>query len=132
MQSLPQLRRSGWTAAALGVQRGAVHSRHSIEPVVGFGMGQDEHFMACLEMARTRADPWSAGVAADADYRFAAEQLVTHRHDLRAHRKRVRGALRELSKRCKPLDSALRARQGPEVQRAAGRTCLGLLNIPVI
>ncbi len=83
-------------------------------------------------MARTGADAWSAGVAADADYRLAAEQLVTHRHDLRAHRKRVRGALRELSNRCKPLDSALRARQGPEVQRAAGRTCPGLLHIPVI
>ena len=95
-------------------------------------MGPDEHFQACLDVARSRRDPWSAGVAAAADYRFAAEQLVGHRRDLRGHRKRVRGALRELSHRCKSLDSALRAQQGAEVRRSAGQLCLGLLTILII
>ncbi len=83
-QSYPDVYRTGWAAATVGAQRGALHSKHQVQPLVGYGLGKDEHFHACLGVAQHRRDPWSQAVTAPQDLKFAAEAkaLVSHRSGL--------------------------------------------------
>lgn len=93
-QNLPDIHRTGWMSAALGAQRGGLHSKHQVEPLVGFGMGGQAHFGACLQVASERRDPWAQTAPAPADLKFAAEQLVRHRGSTQEHHQEVQGALK--------------------------------------
>lgn len=72
-QNLPDIHRTGWMSVALGAQRGGLHSKHQVEPLVGFGMGEQAHFEACLRVASERRDPWAQAAPAPPDLKFAAE-----------------------------------------------------------
>ena len=60
-QNLPDIYRTGWMSAALGAQRGGLHSKHQVEPLVGFGLGEQAHFDAIVQVASERRDPLGAG-----------------------------------------------------------------------
>lgn len=122
----------GWRAAALGQQRGALHSAAQIEPLVGFGLSKAEHLARAQDLARRGKSPWTEIAAADNDLRFAAADLLANRNRLREHRQATRKAFSELADRCAPLTTQLRQFQPPSVKRIAGNVNLGLVAVLVI
>eukprot|EP00971_Amphidinium_carterae_P290908 5776934-Amphidinium_carterae.1 len=64
----------GWGAASLGAQAGAVGAKAEVPPLLGFGMGPDEHFRAATQMAASGILPFDMQAAAPVDLRFAAKQ----------------------------------------------------------
>ena len=123
-QSYPDVYRTGWAAAAVGAQRGALHSKHQVQPLVGYGLGQEAHFHACLGVAEHRREPWSQAVTAPPDLQFAAQSLVHNRDDIRAHHERVGGALEERPplRRSGPGPSSAAA---PRYPAGSGRSLFG-------
>ncbi len=115
-----QMSASGWRSLAVGEQRGAVGSKHAIQPVVGFGLGKAEHFHQALQNACRREDPFSLPATASPDLRFAAERTAEHISRLRAARQEAGGLIRELASRTAPLSARLREAQRGHVQRIAG------------
>ena len=87
----------GWRAVALGTQRGAVSSKGAVEPIIGFGLGRDDHFSAAQALADAGASPWAEAASADYDLRFAAAELVRWRKQLRCRRQATSRAVAELS-----------------------------------
>ena len=122
---------SGWRAAALGQQRGAIHSAGQLEPLIGFGLSKEDHLKQAILLARTGQTPWTETAASDYDLRFAAAALVANRDHLRSHRQNTRKAFAELADRCAPLSERLRKFQTPTVQRIAGGIHVGLVAVLV-
>ena len=122
----------GWRAVALGTQRGAVSSKGAVEPIIGFGLGRDDHFSAAQALADAGASPWAEAASADYDLRFAAAELVRWRKQLRCRRQATSRAVAELSMRCEPLGEHLRRRQPPSVAKIACRVHVGLIAVLVL
>ena len=119
-------------AIAPGCQRGAIHSKHQVQPLVGPGRTKSEHLNYAVGLAENERDPLGLKPCSDPDLRFAAEDLVTHRHKIRERRKRQKRILFDLAKRCEGLDEELRKHQSDAVKRAAGKINVGLLTMIVI
>ena len=127
-----QATKPGWRAAALGQQRGAIHSAGQVEALLGFGLTPEEHYAQSCNMADAGASPWAETAASEYDLRFAAAQLVQHRGRLRDFRQATRKAFAELADRCKPFTKRLCKHQPPSVQRIAGHVHIGLVAVLVI
>ena len=50
-QSLLSWHRSGWIAIAAGCQRGAIHSKHQVQPLVGPGLTKEERLEYAVGLA---------------------------------------------------------------------------------
>ncbi len=124
-----QTRATGWNALAVGKQRGATGSKHALDPAVGFGMGKHEHFEAACSASEQFLDPYSLEAKAAPDLRFAAEKVVENSEAPRKIREQLRGLVKELSQRTKPLSARLRDWQPWHVRRVAGKLQLGFVVI---
>ncbi len=91
-----QARATGWETLAVGRQRGATGSKHAVTPVVGFGVGKNQHFEAACSVNAEALDPLSMEAKAAPDLRFAAEKTMQHARRARELRQEFRGLVREL------------------------------------
>ena len=116
-----------WTHAALGVQHGAWSSKRAVDPLIGYGIGKDDHFPEAQDLAGSNALPWNEPTTAEPDLRFAAATTVTQRANLRKFRKDIQKAIRELSRRCKDLTECITKHHPPHVYRVSGRLHVGFV-----
>ena len=96
-------------------------SKHALEPVVGFGMGKKAHFEAACLVSVERLDPYALEAKAAPDLRFAADKVMEHAHDSRPIRQQLKGLVKELSGRTRPLSARLRQFQPWHVRMVAGK-----------
>ena len=122
-----QGRATGWEALSVGKQRGATGSKHAVDAVVGFGMGHDQHFQAACTVSIMELDPFALDAKTSPDLRFAAEQVARTFQRPRETRQELRGLVKELAGRTKPLSDRLGTWQPWHVQRVAGKIRLGFI-----
>ena len=120
---------SGWLSLATGRQRGGSGSKHELPPVVGVGLSPHEHFQASAGKAEQKRDPWALGAAVDFDMTFAARQVIGRIADPRQSHKRLKGLIRELSRRCQPVTVHLRRAQPRHVHLVAGKLHLFMVAV---
>ena len=118
-----------WTHAAPGVQHGVMSSKRALDPSIGYGIGDDEHFSGAQDLAGSNALPWNEPTTAEPDLRFAAATTVTQRANLREFRKDIQKAIKELRRRCKDLTVCITKHRPPHVYRVAGRVNVGFIAV---
>ena len=118
--------------ASVGGQRCALNSKHQVQPLVGYGFTPEEHFQACVQVAKNHNDPWESDVTPENDLKFAADMLLGNWENLRRHMRSIAPALRELGYRCKGLDKHLRSFQSAAVRRSAHPINIGFMVLAII
>ena len=81
-QGLPDVQPAGGArlqALALGQQRGVLASATALSPVVGYRLGEEDHFQSALSLLAGKGLPWCGQTPAPLDYKFAAWQTVKYR-----------------------------------------------------
>ncbi len=122
-----QARATGWESLAIQKQRAATGSKRAVDPVVGFGMGKQDHFRAACHVGDEKLDPYAMNAKSTPDMRFAAEQTMGAASQLRDTRQAFTGVVKELQSRTNPLSRRLWAWQPPHVAQVAGKLNLGFI-----
>ena len=115
-----------WQRMAEGQQTGAMAHRAALPPVLPFGLSPDEHFELGRQVAHYPT-PFETPPALDLDLCFAAEVCAKERGRLRQRRRASMGAIRELHRRWRGVDSCLRSRQEAPLRQVTRQRDIGLL-----
>ena len=121
----------GQVEAALGLQVGAMHSKHSLGPLAAQGDGPEAHLASARRLASLGDLPASSQLPADEDLRFAASWATADLSRLRIRRDAALRAFESLAWKCKPLSEYLRSFQDPSVAAVAGQINVALIAVLV-
>ena len=108
---------------------GAMSHKRASVPVIGHGITPDDHFTRAIALDNASEIPTFAFPSGCADLRYAASQHILYHRDIKARRRTIRMALKELSDRCVPLTEHLRQFQPPSVCQITSAFHLGLVCI---
>ena len=122
----------GWEAVTLGKQPGVLQAKTAVDPILGYGMGAEAHYLAAKQFAQTESLPWSKKATAEKGLKFAATNTVKHRHRLAEYRRAAKSAIQELGHRCRKLSEHIVEFQPEHVRKVASGINVVLIAVLVM